>query len=117
MSLRKSIYNAGRSDKNNETVWSMRYQSKETACMLILLSISLICAAPLRQAPYRTPILTGHLVNPSIEEASGMVASHQNKGIFWIHNDSGHGPYLFAVTGSGEHVGRFQIAANGVGLK
>ena len=79
--------------------------------MLIIMSFHLVSAASLRQAPYRAPILTGHLVNPSIEEASGMVASHQNKGIFWIHNDGGHNPYLFAVTGNGDHVGTFQIAA------
>jgi hypothetical protein len=87
------------------------YRRKAIAWLLIFISFSLVGAAQLRQAPYGSPILSGYLENPSIKEASGMVASHQNQGVFWIHNDGGNDACLFAVTASGRHVGTFQIAA------
>jgi hypothetical protein len=46
----------------------------------------------------------------SIPEASGIVKSRRHPGIFWVHNDSGNAPLLFAVRGDGRIVRRFRLA-------
>ncbi|WP_406285392.1 WD40 repeat domain-containing protein [Streptomyces sp. NBC_00209] len=35
--------------------------------------------------------------DPRITESSGLAASHLHPGIYWTHNDSDDGPYVFAV--------------------
>lgn len=51
-----------------------------------------------RPAPLQ---MLGRLDHPPIREASGIVASRRHPGVFWIHNDSGNPPALFAVKGDG----------------
>ncbi|MBN0045000.1 WD40 repeat domain-containing protein [Streptomyces actuosus] len=38
--------------------------------------------------------------DPRITESSGLAASRLHPGIFWTHNDSDDGPYLYAVDGA-----------------
>lgn len=45
-----------------------------------------------------------------IPEASGIVRSRRHPGIFWVHNDSGNPPLLFAVRADGRVVRRFRLA-------
>ncbi|MGW7252793.1 WD40 repeat domain-containing protein [Streptomyces sp. NPDC054834] len=35
--------------------------------------------------------------DPKITESSGLAASHLHPGIYWTHNDSDDGPYIYAV--------------------
>ncbi|WP_371670681.1 WD40 repeat domain-containing protein [Streptomyces sp. NBC_00289] len=35
--------------------------------------------------------------DPDITESSGLAASHLHPGIYWTHNDSDDGPYIYAV--------------------
>src|SRR5438105_10764194 len=49
-----------------------------------------------------------------IPEASGIVASRRHPGIFWVHNDSGNAPRLFAVRRDGSLVREFAVAAPNV---
>ncbi|MFE9450605.1 WD40 repeat domain-containing protein [Streptomyces sp. NPDC006739] len=35
--------------------------------------------------------------DPRIAESSGLAASHLHPGVYWTHNDSGDGPYIYAV--------------------
>jgi hypothetical protein len=46
----------------------------------------------------------------AIPEASGIVKSRRHPGIFWVHNDSGNAPLLFAVRDDGRIVRRFRLA-------
>jgi hypothetical protein len=46
----------------------------------------------------------------AIPEASGIVKSRRFPGIFWVHNDSGNPPLLFAVRSDGRIVRRFRLA-------
>jgi hypothetical protein len=46
----------------------------------------------------------------AIPEASGIVKSRRHPGIFWVHNDSGNAPLLFAVRADGRIVRRFRLA-------
>jgi len=39
----------------------------------------------------------GSLVDPALQEVSGLVVSHQNPGVFWVHNDSGNKALLFGL--------------------
>jgi hypothetical protein len=38
--------------------------------------------------------------DPRITESSGLAASRLHPGVFWTHNDSDDGPYLYAVDGA-----------------
>ncbi|MER6025139.1 WD40 repeat domain-containing protein [Streptomyces sp. NPDC001851] len=54
------------------------------------------------------------LKDPRITESSGLAASHLHPGVYWTHNDSGDGPYLYAVDSrSGKTVAR--ITLRGIG--
>ena len=44
-----------------------------------------------------------------LQEASGIVASRQNPGVLWLHNDSGDVPRLFAVGTDGAALGRLTL--------
>jgi hypothetical protein len=46
-----------------------------------------------------------------IPESSGIVKSRRYPGIYWVHNDSGNPPLLFAVRGNGQIVRQFRVAA------
>lgn len=37
------------------------------------------------------------MTDPRITESSGLVASRLHKGVYWTHNDSDDGPYIYAV--------------------
>ncbi|HEV3164474.1 MAG TPA: hypothetical protein VGZ22_10650 [Isosphaeraceae bacterium] len=52
----------------------------------------------------------GRLEHPAIREASGIVQSRLHPGIFWVHNDSGNPPALFAVRKDGSLVAEFTVA-------
>jgi hypothetical protein len=52
--------------------------------------------------------------DPRITESSGLAASHLHPGIYWTHNDSDDGPYLYAVdSATGKTVAR--ITLSGIG--
>jgi hypothetical protein len=51
----------------------------------------------------------GRLDHPPIREASGIVQSRRHPGIFWVHNDSGNPPALFAVRRDGSLVREYRV--------
>ncbi|MEU1291053.1 WD40 repeat domain-containing protein [Streptomyces sp. NPDC005840] len=52
--------------------------------------------------------------DPRVTESSGLAASRLHPGVYWTHNDSGDGPYLYAVDGrTGETVAR--VTLSGIG--
>ncbi|CAM5305878.1 MULTISPECIES: hypothetical protein [Streptomyces] len=57
----------------------------------------------------------GFTINdPRITESSGLAASRQHPGVYWTHNDSDDGPYLYAVDGStGDTVARLTLTGVG----
>lgn len=46
------------------------------------------------------PSVAFTMTDPRITESSGLVASRLHKGVYWTHNDSGDGPYVYAVDAS-----------------
>ena len=55
-------------------------------------------------------LLSTHLANPLIEEASGLAASRFREDLLWVINDSGNGPYLYAIATDGRDLGRARVA-------
>ncbi|MGW2876691.1 WD40 repeat domain-containing protein [Streptomyces sp. NPDC001233] len=54
------------------------------------------------------------LKDPRITESSGLAASRLHPGVYWTHNDSGDGPYVYAVDSrTGKTVAR--ITLRGIG--
>lgn len=53
------------------------------------------------RVPSRTNVAGWHVLarlqDPRIDEASGIVASRTMPGTWWVHNDSGDGPRVFAI--------------------
>lgn len=52
----------------------------------------------------------GRFDRQQIPEASGIIKSRRHPGIYWVHNDSGNAPWLFAVRRDGSIVRRFRVA-------
>lgn len=50
------------------------------------------------------------LADRSIKESSGIVASRQNPGIYWTHNDSGDGPFIYAFDRTGKSAGVWRVS-------
>lgn len=42
--------------------------------------------------------------DPRITESSGLAASRQHPGVYWTHNDSDDGPYVYAIDSQGRTV-------------
>jgi hypothetical protein len=62
---------------------------------------------------YGAPVHLGNLENQSVKESSGIAASRRNAGIFWTHNDSGDGPFIYAFDRQGKHRGVWRVIGAG----
>lgn len=51
----------------------------------------------------------GTVTTPEITEASGIVASRQNPGVLWTHNDSSFAGSIFALSTNGTYLARYYI--------
>jgi hypothetical protein len=56
-----------------------------------------------------TPAQIATLEDRAIDESSGVVASRRNPGLFWTHNDSGDGPFVYAFDRAGHARGTFRV--------
>ncbi|HEX8558079.1 MAG TPA: hypothetical protein VF668_08265 [Pyrinomonadaceae bacterium] len=56
-----------------------------------------------------TPAQTGTLSYAAVRESSGVVASRRNPGLFWTHNDSGDGPFVYAFERGGAARGAWRV--------
>lgn len=63
--------------------------------------------------PYNPGVAVGKLQDPAVKESSGIAASRRSPGLFWTHNDSGDGPFVYAVGPHGERRGTFQVRGAG----
>ena len=59
---------------------------------------------------YTVPRKLADLKDPAIKESSGIVASRSNPGVYWTHNDSGDGPFLYAFDVRGARRGVWRVA-------
>jgi hypothetical protein len=82
-----------------------------------LLSLLILASFPYWIAPanrclgqsFANAVPHGMVTAPEIVEASGIVASRQNPGVLWTHNDSGFGGSVFALSTNGALLGRYYV--------
>jgi hypothetical protein len=72
----------------------------------VLSHLALLCAALGLSSALE---LLGKFGAQTIPEASGIVKSRRYPGIFWVHNDSGNPPLLFAIRSDGRIVRQFRL--------
>ena len=58
---------------------------------------------------YAPPVKLATIADSAINESSGLVASRTNSGAYWTHNDSGGGPFIYALDTNGETLGTFRV--------
>lgn len=84
------------------------------------LTLSLvICATGLAATPATAPAtrpvsVIGQVTHPPIIECSGLAASRRFPGVFWIHNDGGSAPAVYAITREGRLLAEFPVAAENI---
>jgi hypothetical protein len=66
-----------------------------TAAACAALALAWGCAVPAAAGSGLSTAFT--ITDPRITEASGLAASRLHPGIYWTHNDSSDGPYVYAV--------------------
>jgi hypothetical protein len=62
-------------------------------------------------AQYQAPAVLATLRVPGLDESSGLAASRAYPGVFWSHNDSGGGPFVYAFDRTGKGLGRWRVPA------
>ena len=58
---------------------------------------------------YGPPATVATIKEKSISESSGLVASRSTPGVYWTHNDSGDGPFIYAFDTHGDSRGIFLV--------
>lgn len=71
-----------------------------SALILLVIPLSSFSSCP----KFSSALAAGVLQDGDITEVSGIAASTLNPGVFWIHEDSGSRPVIYAVTIDGELV-------------
>ena len=71
----------------------MRLYPAAAACA----ALALAWGSALPAAADSGPSVAFHISDPRITESSGLVASRLHPGVYWTHNDSGDGPYVYAI--------------------
>lgn len=61
-------------------------------------------------APYDQPQIVGYIKEKSVAESSGITASRSTPGVYWTHNDSGDGPFIYAFDATGQRRGVWRVA-------
>lgn len=58
---------------------------------------------------YLPPKVVGRIVSERISESSGIVVSRCQPGVIWTQNDSGDGPFVYAIDEKGESLGTWRV--------
>jgi hypothetical protein len=66
-----------------------------------------LCSSPMS-------FVLGRVATPSLDEASGLVASRQHSDLLWAHNDGAEGAGLFALGTDGTDLGFHPVLLDGV---
>ena len=59
---------------------------------------------------YGPPTQLALLKDKTVKESSGLAASRNVPGVYWTHNDSGDGPFIYAFDGGGTRKGVWRVA-------
>jgi len=61
------------------------------------------------RSPFGKPEILGKIASDDITESSGLAVSKCQPNVFWTHNDSGDGPFIFAIGAKGENLGTWKV--------
>lgn len=61
-------------------------------------------------ANYSEPKPIGTITDRQLAEVSGLVPSRTAKGTWWVHNDSGDQPRLYAINSKGQLIAKFTVS-------
>jgi len=92
----------------NATLWPI--------CFGLFISLGNCFADQIQSNPPNTPSLfsraqlVGRLEDSRLVECSGMDTSSTSNDLIWAVNDSGDGPYIYALDYDGSNMGRLQVA-------
>ncbi len=60
-------------------------------------------------AGYETAKPLGTITDPQLNEISGLAPSRTMRGVWWVHNDSGDQPRVYAVNSRGQLLAKFMV--------
>lgn len=73
-------------------------------------ALALACGSAVPAAADSGPAVAFRISDPRITESSGLAASRLHPGVYWTHNDSGDGPYVYGIDSStGKTVARITM--------
>jgi hypothetical protein len=58
---------------------------------------------------FHSPKTIGKFQSGEITESSGLVVSRCQENVLWTQNDSGDGPFIFAINRAGDHLGTWKV--------
>jgi DNA-binding beta-propeller fold protein YncE len=61
------------------------------------------------RSPFGKPAIIGKIASSDITESSGIAVSKCQPDVFWTHNDSGDGPFIFAINSKGDSLGTWKV--------
>jgi len=61
-------------------------------------------------SPYKVPEILARINSGEINESSGLAVSRCQSDVFWTHNDSGGGPFVYAFNSAGKTLGVWRVA-------
>jgi hypothetical protein len=95
-----------------KSVHSVRALIRSLRALAILLaSVGWLAPAFAQACPgFADPVITGIVKDARIDEASGMAASADHPGIYWVHNDSGDTARFFAIREDGTVVVTYKLS-------
>ena len=77
---------------------------------LAAMALLLLGFIPAEAAPtFASGVSQGMVTMPELGEASGIVASRNNSGVLWTHNDSGDSARIFAIDIHGRKLGIYNL--------
>ncbi|MFN8169711.1 MAG: hypothetical protein U0S36_13125 [Candidatus Nanopelagicales bacterium] len=96
----------------------MRLRRAVAAGLVLASSLAPAAAAPASAvgAEDGEPRVQCRISDDRLVEISGMTWSRRHPGVYWVHNDSGGGPYLYAIDGETCRT-RARIRIEGIGAR
>ena len=95
--------------KPSESRWEMRASLLMEIVVLVLAVTGSSCSVFAEQAAFQDGRKVGQIRSPLITEASGLVVSRRNPGVLWVHNDSGDGPFVYAIDPMGDLLATYTV--------
>lgn len=82
--------------------------------LLLMFILFFGCTVTTTEVPTNTPIFkvavpSGSIADERLQEASGIVASISNKGMFWVINDSGNAASIYLINEAGKTIHHYCI--------